>query len=628
MQRPTLDEFKNEWLQDIITGSPTTTELGNRFAQKIISQWLELDEYSNEMIYCDGCGDGGIDLAYLQKGQENDGDEPEGDTWYIVQSKYGAAFQGANTLFNEAKKFFDTMEGYRTNLSSLSADVTERLRTFISSSSEKDKLIFVFATTDAITLEDKRALEDIKVLGKNKIGPIFDIETVCIETIFNRLTEKEEQSPNKITVKLAGKLVPSGDELLVGSVKLIDLFIFLKEFKNVSGDLDLIYEKNVRKFLGNKRKVNKGIEKTLLEKPERFGLYNNGITIVVNDFEHNENVFNLTEPFIVNGCQTTKSIWGVLVKKLESGGTGYSPELEEYKQKLEKGIVVVKVVKVGSHGEDLLLETTRYTNSQNAVTEKDFLALERDFRNWADQMANKYNVYLEIQRGGWESRKAFQKQNPTVIPYFKENVNAFDLIKVYSAGWLGEAGLAFGKNPPFSPGGAIFNQIVNDDLFNLNDLYAAYVLSKQAEGFKFGKGAEKQSRGQTRYLYFMVFIELLKDVILKAELSEYYTDRHYYTKCIISLNKPENINAFKELQENAIQVVDEYMISGGDNSYTKEPKFISSGDINSFLKWEQLGKADSTPILKNLIGDYKRLLLRTPSYKEIVKCVKEAKNID
>lgn len=628
MQKVTLDEFKNEWLQDITDGNPSTTKLGNRFSQKIITQWLELDEYSDDITFCDGACDGGIDIAYLQKGEVSESGEQEGDVWYIVQSKYGSAFQGTNTLLAEATKFFDTMTGHRPKLSSLSENVTERLRTFVRNSSYKDKFILVFATTDSMTDKEKRTIEDIKILGKTKIGQFFDVEVVSVETIYNRISEKEEESEDKLCIKLEGKLVSSGNELLVGSIKLFDLYKFLKEYKAATGDLDLIYEKNVRKFLGNKRKVNKGIEKTLLEKPERFGLYNNGITIVVNDFTDEDGIFYLTEPYIVNGCQTTKSIWGVLAKKLESGGTGYDAELEEYKRKLEEGIVVVKVVKVGSQGEDLLIETTRYTNSQNSVTEKDFLALERDFRNWADQMAAKYNVYLEIQRGGWDSRKALQKQNPTITPFFEEHVNCFDLLKVYSSGWLGEAGLAFGKNPPFSPGGTIFKQIVNDKQFGLNDLYAAYIVSKEAERFKFGKGAEKSTRGQTRYLYFMVFIELLKDVILKADLGEYYTDKHYYTKCIINFYKPENIIVFRELQENAIQVIDEYMISGGENSYTKEPKFISSGDINSFLKWEQLGKEDSTPILKSLVGDYKRLLLRTPGYKDIAKCVKEAKNIE
>jgi hypothetical protein len=86
---------------------------------------------------------------------------------------------------------------------------------------------------------------------------------------------------------------------------------------------------------------------------------------------------------------------------------------------------------------------------------------------------------------------------------------------------------------------------------------------------------------------FVIFgLPSQQHVILKAESSDYYNDKHYYSKCIINLNKQENMNAFKDLQNSAIEIIDEYMAMEGDNSYTKEPKF--RGDINSFLKWEQL----------------------------------------
>jgi hypothetical protein len=140
----------------------------------------------------------------------------------------------------------------------------------------------------------------------------------------------------------------------------------MKRYKAKTGDLDMLYEKNVRKFLGNKKRVNRGIETTLLTKPERFGLYNNGITLVVEDFEKQPNniEYELTEPFVVNGCQTTMMIWDVLYRKLEAGGSGHNPELETWKRSLGKSIVVIKIVKVGTKGDELLRETTKFTNSQ------------------------------------------------------------------------------------------------------------------------------------------------------------------------------------------------------------------------------------------------------------------------
>jgi hypothetical protein len=102
-----FDEFHTEWLEDVTRGNPTTVELGNRFARKLITQWLDVDESSDDVVYCDGSGDGGIDVAYLDLGEVNDEGTEEGDTWYLVQSKYGSAFAGSATLLQESQKVIE-----------------------------------------------------------------------------------------------------------------------------------------------------------------------------------------------------------------------------------------------------------------------------------------------------------------------------------------------------------------------------------------------------------------------------------------------------------------------------------------------------------------------------------------
>lgn len=603
----TFEAFEKEWLADIIAGSPNTIELGNRFSRKLVSQWLEFGEdieSPDDIAYCDGTGDGGIDIAYLQRGDDTEENSNGGDTWYLVQSKYGSAFAGTKTLLEEAQKLIDTIDGKRSNLSSLAAGVVERLQTFRAQVSEKDKIVLVYATQRPLTEDEKQTVEDIRAMGKHRLGPMFETDAVSLETIYHRTLE-EVSHVKKTRVSITAHLVPSGEEMLVGSVGLVQLFEFLKKYKSSTGDLDLLYEKNVRKFLGNRRKVNKGIENTLLTKPERFGLYNNGITIVVEGFQKlpNNIEYELTEPFVVNGCQTTRTIWEVLYKKLEAGGTGQNPELETWKRTLGKGIVVIKIVKVGIKGEELLTETTRFTNSQNAVSEKDFLALESDFQKWSKSMAAKYNVFLEIQRGGWDSQKAYQKQHPETKA-FSECINAFDLLKVYGAAWLGEAGISFGKNPPFAPGGSLFHKIVNQEDFGLDDLYAASQLYKASRRFKFGRGAEKQQRGQTRYLFYMLTVELLKDCFIAA--GRVSTNKNI-TLALLKLFKAENEEVLNALLDYAISIADDYLTLGHEYCVFKEPKYLEKGsDLNSFLKWDQLGRGNqATPLLNNLLSQYK-----------------------
>lgn len=201
----------------------------------------------------------------------------------------------------------------------------------------------------------------------------------------------------------------------------------------------------------------------------------------------------LTNPFIVNGCQTTRSIWSVLQRKLNSGGTAPSEAHKEWQKRLSTAVVITKIVVVGTEGEELLTETTRYTNSQNSVGEKDFIALEKDFRTWAPLFNSRYGIFLEIQRGAWEARRAYQRQHPLAQPYYEEAAYAFDLLKAYAAGWLCEPGIAFGKNPPFAPGGSLFNKITNDQNFSIDGLYAAFLMQKLANEYSFGRGAKVQT---------------------------------------------------------------------------------------------------------------------------------------
>ena len=136
----TFEAFESEWLMDILSDSPHTLEKGRRFSRKLIGQWFDFEgesESPDDIIYCDGSGDGGIDIAYIQRADNDEDDSAEGNTWFLIQSKYGKAFQGTNTLMQEAQKLIDTLDGQRQNLSSLAANLLQRLQTFRQTASAK-----------------------------------------------------------------------------------------------------------------------------------------------------------------------------------------------------------------------------------------------------------------------------------------------------------------------------------------------------------------------------------------------------------------------------------------------------------------------------------------------------------
>ena len=607
--KPSYEQFRTEWLEGIDDQDLPPLEKGRRFASKLITQWLGITTDDDDFVICDGSGDGGIDVAYLQH-SDNDPDSHsteslEGDVWYLVQSKYGTAFSGSATILAEGDKVITTLRGHNQHLSEDSKHLLQKLDSFREKASDSDRLVLVFATTDPIPNQDRQALDNVKLLGRKHIMPNFDVEEVSLQTIWGAL---DDVDPPRLSVSVKGQFVEQSSGLLVGTVPLFELFEFLKSYQKETGNLDQLYEKNVRQFLGNRRKVNKGIATTLSDNPDKFGLYNNGITIVVSGYSKlpaDNNVITMHDPYVVNGCQTTRSIWSVLDGKINTGGTGHNDSDNDWHEKAARGGVVTKIVR---SDEAEITNITRFTNSQNSVREQDFIALNSGFQSWASEMARDYELFLEIQRGGTESRKAWEKQHPEVGT-FNDYVNAFDLIKVYGAGWMSRPGLAFGKNAPFLPNGTVYERILargdGDTPFGKQDLYGAYKIKCVADKIGFGRNSDRPSRRQSRFLFYNIIMRMLGEVIrLTPQLGQPVISESVLTGAILKLSSPQAEEQLNTLSTGAITLLDQYLTVGSNNSAHNEKSFneVHNGDLNGFLKSESLGTESHTPLLVQSIA--------------------------
>ncbi len=150
-----------------------------------------------------------------------------------------------------------------------------------------------------------------------------------------------------------------------------------------------IFDKNIREYLGN-RGVNKNMYATLLDSEDRknFFYYNNGVTIICDSMgkintqasPYNMNAyFDITNPQIVNGCQTVNTIYEAL-KNVDPA------QLErEYKD----SFVMLKILEIdqsNTYEDSLYKNIVRFNNSQNPIDEKTFVAntdifvrLQREF---------------------------------------------------------------------------------------------------------------------------------------------------------------------------------------------------------------------------------------------------------
>ena len=128
-----------------------------------------------------------------------------------------------------------------------------------------------------------------------------------------------------------------------------------------------LLEGNVRSFLQTKGKVNKGIRNTILNNPDMFFAYNNGIAATAYSMNADiiEGVTYITEITalqIVNGGQTTASLAMASLKDKRDGST----------EKILKIFVPMKLSIVSPEkAQELIPNISRYANSQNKVSDAD-----------------------------------------------------------------------------------------------------------------------------------------------------------------------------------------------------------------------------------------------------------------
>ena len=183
-----------------------------------------------------------------------------------------------------------------------------------------------------------------------------------------------------------------------------------------------LLEQNVRAFLQARNKANRGIRTTILEEPEMFFAYNNGITATASTVEIAEDggrtaITGLKDLQIVNGGQTTASLFHARRKE---------------KADLSDVFVQMKLTVIeDDRVEELVPRISQYANTQNTVNAADFFSNhpfhirmeEFSRRIWApslegDQLETHW--YYERVRGQYDEEQA-RLDAPTKRRFLKQH---------------------------------------------------------------------------------------------------------------------------------------------------------------------------------------------------------------
>jgi hypothetical protein len=181
-----------------------------------------------------------------------------------------------------------------------------------------------------------------------------------------------------------------------------------------------LFHGNIRYFLKKSNKINKSMLNTLNTDAGRnaFWLYNNGITVVVQDFsfieENGVAYLRATNPQIVNGAQT-------------------SSVLKEKRSSLEFGQVSVQAkiisVSISEDGKRVLSSVSEYTNSQSPVKISDLRSNDRrQIQLQAAFSTVQKKVFYERRRGEWNSLEPAQR-----APFQNRKVSKEDVGQRYFA---------------------------------------------------------------------------------------------------------------------------------------------------------------------------------------------------
>ena len=229
--------------------------------------------------------------------------------------------------------------------------------------------------------------------------------------------------------------VPNIDEMYDCYLAIVPGEVLSKLYKEFSNEL---LESNVRAFLGQTGKFNKGIRDTIRFKPQMFLPYNNGITATAENVEtkiiDNKTLITRLNDFqIVNGGQTTASLYHTQKKFKEVDLTKIfvQMKLTVIKDREQKNIEVPNI--------------SRFANSQNKVSELDLSSNNPYFIQIESLSRKKYVInpenknqsllwFFERTNGQYREtlnkqtisqQKKFKEQNPQALKFVKSDIAKF-----------------------------------------------------------------------------------------------------------------------------------------------------------------------------------------------------------
>ena len=340
----------------------------------IMKSGLEVTQASVQVT--DGYHDMGIDAIFLDETQKK---------LFLVQSKWRADGVGSITqdeMSNFAQGVQRVLEedlaGANDKIIAKSIDIDLALTQM----GYQIHAIFIHTGNQKVNDYVSRPILQLMEKTNDEISTILLFDEFNFRDIYSFLANGQEQpgiNLDDVILSNWGK-VDAPFVSYYGTISAATVGEWYKNFGNA------LFAKNIRFYKGN-TDVNEGMKKVLLQEPEKFYYYNNGIKLLCKSIKRKakDSTTNATGLFalegvsLVNGAQTTGTIGSLFLDNPEQ---------------VSKAIVMIQIIDLSSVDATTTTQITRLSNTQNRIENKDFAALDPEQDRLRTELTFAHYSYL------------------------------------------------------------------------------------------------------------------------------------------------------------------------------------------------------------------------------------------
>lgn len=376
----------------------------------------ELEEFITE-----GNDDSSCDLIFTNK------DQAGKEVYYVVQAKWFAK-QNISQVRGITKEVKACLSDFRLILSgrkesNCNKQFNTQYEKFLSHKRNNGKIKFIFLALCGGEINIQEHIDDfISSLISFELIDFYKLKEQYIEIEFKGIkTHNPIETPyipkSEFELEFKQNQVIYIDKPFKSNIFIIkpkEIYLMFDKYGQS------LFYKNIRNPLP-KSLFNDEIKNTIVNNPINFWYFNNGITAItdkIDNFHEDSAKVKITGIQVINGAQTVYNIY-----------QSYKYADDELRGKMDQNaLITFRILESG--GDDFDLRVTRYTNSQNPISERDFHSNDDVQKSIQNDFLKYTNIWYETRRG--EFRKKIKE------------------ISILTNELLGQLYLAYFINDPFN----------------------------------------------------------------------------------------------------------------------------------------------------------------------------------